>query len=181
MAVNGVWLGQYIGIMFIHPTHLVLAALAHCINREQAAIIDYPRGENRVLRARLGSKRIFFTNAGRCGPAAKAKALVRRVLQDTGSIVTPETLLRWNRKLIARKYDGEFYRPIPSRISSNRHDACESKDLTISQVFDTNRLTATGKGGFPWALEASADSLHPTRAAGKTGLKLCALHRDKSG
>ena len=42
--------------MFIHPIHLVLAALAHWASREQAAIVDYLREENRVLRDRLGPK-----------------------------------------------------------------------------------------------------------------------------
>ena len=51
--------------MFIHPIHLVLSALAHWANREQAAIIDYLREENRVLRARLGSRRPRFTDAER--------------------------------------------------------------------------------------------------------------------
>ena len=32
--------------MSIHPLHLVLPALAHWVNREQAAIIDYHRERN---------------------------------------------------------------------------------------------------------------------------------------
>ena len=51
--------------MSIHPFHLVLSALAHWANREQAAIVDYLREENRVLRDRLGAKRLRFTDAER--------------------------------------------------------------------------------------------------------------------
>ena len=38
--------------------------------------------------------------------AAKAKGLGRKLLTEIATIVTPETLLAWHRKLIARKYDG---------------------------------------------------------------------------
>jgi transposase InsO family protein len=92
--------------MFIHPFHLVLSALAHWANREQAAIIDYLREENRVLRDRLGPKRLRFTDAERHRLAAKAKLLCRSVLREIGSLVTPDTLMRWHRQLIAKKYDG---------------------------------------------------------------------------
>jgi hypothetical protein len=42
--------------------------------------------------------------------AAKAKKLARRVLREVATIVTPETLLVWHRKLIAQKYDGSKHR-----------------------------------------------------------------------
>jgi putative transposase len=38
--------------------------------------------------------------------AAKAKVLGRSALDALDSIVTPDTLLRWYRQLVARKYDG---------------------------------------------------------------------------
>jgi transposase InsO family protein len=38
--------------------------------------------------------------------AARAKGLGRKVLAEVATIVTPETLLAWHRKLIAQKYDG---------------------------------------------------------------------------
>jgi putative transposase len=38
--------------------------------------------------------------------AAKARGLGRKVLAQVATIVTPETLLRWHRQLIANKYDG---------------------------------------------------------------------------
>jgi len=36
----------------------------------------------------------------------KGKALGRKVLGEVAGIVTPDTILRWYRKLVARKYDG---------------------------------------------------------------------------
>jgi hypothetical protein len=42
--------------------------------------------------------------------AVKAKKLGRKVLAQVASVVTPETLLAWHRKLIAQKYDGSANR-----------------------------------------------------------------------
>ena len=92
--------------MFIHPFYLLFSALAHWANREQAAIIDYLREENRVLRDRLGPRRLRFTDAERRRLAEKAKLVCRSVLREIGSPVTPDTLMRWHRQLIAKKYDG---------------------------------------------------------------------------
>ena len=47
-----------------------------------------------------------FTDNQRSRLAVKAKKLSRKVLAQVASIVTPETLLTWHRKLIAKKYDG---------------------------------------------------------------------------
>jgi hypothetical protein len=38
--------------------------------------------------------------------AAKSQGLKRKLLQEVATIVTPETLLAWHRRLIAQKYDG---------------------------------------------------------------------------
>ena len=48
------------------------------------------------------------TSAGRL--AVRAKTLGRRVLAEIATLVTPETLLAWHRKLIAQKYDGTAHR-----------------------------------------------------------------------
>jgi putative transposase len=66
-------------------------------------VIDYLIGESRLLRGRLGNRRIIFTDAERCH-LAKAKAVGRTALRELGTIVTPETLLRWHRELEARKW-----------------------------------------------------------------------------
>jgi len=42
--------------------------------------------------------------------ADKAKGLGRKMLHDIATLVTPETLLAWHRKLIAHKYDGSARR-----------------------------------------------------------------------
>ncbi len=59
-----------------------------------------------MLREQLGRRRLRFTNDQRRRLAAKGKAIGRRVLRELGTIVTPDTILRWYRRLVARKYDG---------------------------------------------------------------------------
>ena len=74
------------------------------LQRQQAATIDYLKAENRMLRACLGGRRIVFTDAERRQLAEKARALGRKALHELGTIVTPETLLRWHPELVARKW-----------------------------------------------------------------------------
>jgi hypothetical protein len=40
----------------------------------------------------------------------KGHALGRKALRELGCIVTPDTILRWYRELIAKKYDGSQQR-----------------------------------------------------------------------
>ena len=76
------------------------------MNQRQLQVIDYLREENRVLREQLGDRQLRLDDPQRRRLAVKAKVLGRSVLAQIATIVTPETLLAWHRKLIARKYDG---------------------------------------------------------------------------
>ncbi len=69
-------------------------------------MIEYLNAENRVLREQLGGRRLRLTNDQRRRLAVKGKALGRKLLMDVAGIVTPDTILRWYRALIAKKYDG---------------------------------------------------------------------------
>ena len=88
------------------PLQFLVVALAGWINQQQRDVIDYLQEENRVLREQLAPRRLRFTDAQRRRLAAKAQALGRRALRDLETLVTPDTLLRWHRHLIAKKYDG---------------------------------------------------------------------------
>ena len=90
--------------------NFLLMTVCGWVNRRQRAAIEYLREENRVLREQLGPKRVALTDAQRRRLALKGKALSRELLNELCSIVTPETLLRWYRNLIARKYDGSAKR-----------------------------------------------------------------------
>jgi transposase InsO family protein len=62
------------------------------------------KAENRTLRERLGGHRLIFTDAERRLLARKAIAVGRQRLLELDPIVTPDTLLRWHRELVARKW-----------------------------------------------------------------------------
>ena len=96
--------------MVVQTWQFIVVALAGWLNRQQQDIVAYLSEENRVLREQLKDKRIRFPDDQRRRLARKAKALGRKVLGEVCTLVTPETLLRWYRKLIATKYDGSAKR-----------------------------------------------------------------------
>ena len=82
------------------------------MNQRHLNVIDYLREENRVLREQLGERRLRLNDAQRRRLAVKAKLLRRSILQQVATIVTPDTLLAWHRRLIAQKYDGSAKRKL---------------------------------------------------------------------
>src|SRR2546425_13109425 len=81
-----------------------------CWLDHQQHVIEYLVEENRVVREQIGNRRMRFSDNQRRRFAAKAKKLGRKLLGQVATIVTPETLLAWHRKLIAQKYDGSKFR-----------------------------------------------------------------------
>jgi Homeodomain-like domain len=73
--------------------------------------------ENRVLRAVHGTRRPRPTDDQRRRLAVKGQVLGRRRLADIAGIVTPDTILRWYRRLVDRRYDGSNTRR-PGRPST---------------------------------------------------------------
>jgi len=57
-----------------------------------------------VLRRQLGGRAPRLTEDDRRQLAARAHRLGRRVLREIATIVAPDTLLRWHRRLIAREW-----------------------------------------------------------------------------
>jgi putative transposase len=68
-------------------------------------MIEYLRTENGILKEKLGKKRILLDDDQRRRLAVKAKVLGRKLLEEIGTIVTPDTILRWHRQLVAAKWD----------------------------------------------------------------------------
>lgn len=85
---------------------LLLHVFAGWVSRQQLDVIDYLCEDSRVLREQLGGRRLWLTDAQRRRLAVKGKAIGRKALEEVACIVTPDTILRWYRRLIARKYDG---------------------------------------------------------------------------
>ena len=89
----------------LKPWQLLLLILAGWINRHQQDAIEYLLTENQVLRENLGKGRILLNDDQRRRLAVKGKVLSRKTLDKLAGIVRPDTLLRWHRELIARKWD----------------------------------------------------------------------------
>ena len=89
----------------LHPWQLLLVIVAGWVNRQQQDAIAYLRTENRVLRERLGKKRILLNDDQRRRLAVKGKILGRKMLEELAGIVTPDTILRWHRELVAKHWD----------------------------------------------------------------------------
>jgi transposase InsO family protein len=88
----------------------LLLFFAGWVNRSQQQVIEYLKEENRVLREQLGGCRLRLTDDQRRRLAVKGKALGRKILGQIAGIVTPDTILRWYRQLVANKYDGSTKR-----------------------------------------------------------------------
>ncbi|CAN0558278.1 unnamed protein product, partial [Laminaria digitata] len=169
-------------------------AIAGSINDYQHVIIAYKDNEIRCLREQLkkatGKDRPRFTDMQRIRLATKAKRLDRATLLKINPIVTPGTLLRWHKKLIAQKYDssrapkmgrppiseeikelilkfarqnrGWGYLRIVGELSKLGHDVCSS---TVANALQANGLDPVpGQDRLSWGdfLKAHWDSLAAT-------------------
>src|SRR5262245_8325140 len=94
----------------LDPFSFVVVSLAGWMNQHQQHVIAYLMEDNRVLREQIGNRRLRLNDDQRRRLAAKAKKIGRRILDEVATIVTPETLPAWHRRLIAKKYDGSANR-----------------------------------------------------------------------
>ncbi len=112
----------------------LISILAGWVNRGQQELVEYLQEENRVLREQLGAERLRFTDVQRRRLAAKAKKIGRRGLFEISTLVTPDTLLRWYRRLIAKKYDGS-----QARRAGRPRTAAEIERLVLRMARDNPR------------------------------------------
>jgi len=87
----------------------VLASITGTVDQELLLRNEYLVAENRILRNQI-TGRVRLRDGERTTLAALGKRLGKKVLAQVMSVVKPETLLAWHRKLIARKFDGSTYR-----------------------------------------------------------------------
>jgi len=103
------------------PFFLILSGL---VNRRQHEIIEFQNAQIRALMDKMGRGRILLTDEQRRVLATKGKAIGRKALMELTTIVTPDTILRWHRWLIAEKWDYSARRrkaprrpPVPDEVA----------------------------------------------------------------
>jgi transposase InsO family protein len=89
----------------LQPWQILVTILAALINHHQQQVIDFQRAQIEALLKAQGKKRLLLNDDQRRVLATKAKALGRKTLNELTTIVTPDTLLRWHRWLVAKKWD----------------------------------------------------------------------------
>jgi putative transposase len=139
----------------LDPFSFVVISIAGWMNQHQQYVIEYLIEENRVLREQIGNRRLRFSDNQRRRLAARAKKLDRKLLAQLATIVTPETLTAWHRKLIAQKYDGNSFRTLGRRRTA--------KDIAalVVQMAEENR--AWGYNGYREHLPIRVTYWHTTR------------------
>jgi putative transposase len=78
-------------------------SLTGWLDRQERQALAYLMEETRVLRRQLGRQGLQFTDADRCRLATLGR-LGRRVFRQIATVVRPDTILRWHREFIARKW-----------------------------------------------------------------------------
>jgi hypothetical protein len=88
------------------PLQFLLLTMAGWMTRDQQRVTEYLRAENAVLREQLRGRRIIYTDGQR------RRKLGRKALKQLDTLVTPDTLMRRYRRLVAAKYDSSARRGV---------------------------------------------------------------------
>jgi transposase InsO family protein len=83
---------------------------------DQALLLrnEYLVTENRLLRNQI-TGRVRLSDGERETLAELGNKLGKKALQEVASIVKPDTILAWHRRLVAQKFDGSTQRKAPGR------------------------------------------------------------------
>ena len=83
---------------------------------DQALLLrnEYLVTENRLLRNQI-TGRVRLTDSERKTLAEIGQKLGKKALEEVATIVKPDTILGWHRKLMAQKFDGSTQRQAPGR------------------------------------------------------------------
>jgi len=83
----------------------LLSYISGSVDQELLLRNEYILAENRILRQQIKG-RPHLIDAERKTLAEIGKQLGRKALEEVATLVKPETILGWHRRLIAKKFDG---------------------------------------------------------------------------
>ena len=112
---------------------VIIAMVAGWINRHQQQVIAYLQEENRVLKSKLLGGRIRLSDTERRRLAKLAHPLGCKRLKHLATLATPDTLMRWYKRLIADKFDGS-----KTRKELGRPRVCEEIEQLVIRMAEEN-------------------------------------------
>jgi hypothetical protein len=92
----------------------LLAYITGSVDQELLLRNAYLTTENRILRKQIHG-RVRLSDGERKTLAEIGKQLSKQALAEVATVVTPDTILAWHRKLVAQKFDGSQQRQAPGR------------------------------------------------------------------
>jgi len=92
----------------------LLAYITGTVDQELLLRNGYLVTENRILRNQIQG-RLRLSTGERTALAEIGQQLGKKVLEEVATIVKPDTILAWHRKLVAQKFDGSQRRKTPGR------------------------------------------------------------------
>jgi putative transposase len=92
----------------------LLAYITGTVDQELLLRNEYLVTENRILRNQI-TGRVRLTDGERKTLADIGQKLGKKALEDVATLVKPDTILGWHRKLVAQKFDGSTQRKSPGR------------------------------------------------------------------
>ncbi len=92
----------------------LLAYITGTVDQELLLRNEYLVTENRILRTQMKG-RLRLSDGERKVLAAIGQKLGKQALKEVATIVKPDTILGWHRKLVAQKFDGSPQRKAPGR------------------------------------------------------------------
>ncbi len=113
--------------------HVIIAMVAGWINRHQPQVIAYLQEENRVLKSKLPGGRLRLSDTERRRLAKLAHPLGCKRLKHLATLATPDTLMRWYKRLIADKFDGS-----KTRKELGRPRVCEEIEQLVIRMAEEN-------------------------------------------
>lgn len=132
-------------------------------------MITYLIEGNRVIKVQLGGRRLRLSDTERRRLAALAHPPGRARLKVVATIATPDTLMRWDKRLIAQKFDGS-----KRRTQLGRPPVAEEVERLGVQMAEEN--PTWGYRRIQGALNQTTQHWH-TGSTRKRAIPVCPGHR----